>query len=103
MVVPVFAIAATVVATAMGQVVYKLFFVRRQIRFLAFTGITFLVAQGCCYVALRDLEIGVVYMSTALTHLVIIWASHHVFREKITRDHVLALSLIVCGVVVYAW
>ena len=100
---PWLALAAVLVATASGQLLYKLYFVReRDVRCVVAAIGLFLAAPVCSYLALHGgLTLGMVYMSTALTHLMVGGMSRAVLREPLTRHHAAALVLIAGGLVLY--
>lgn len=98
------ALIMVLVGTSLGQLNYKLFFVRNKnwtnlILAMAF----FCTVPFCAYFALKQLTVGLVYMSTALTQLIVLGLSHYVLKEKLTRNHAVALVLIISGIVLYAW
>ncbi len=99
------ALALSLVATAAGQVLYKGFFAAagkpRRWLWIAGAIACFLAAPVGSYLALLKLRIGMVYMSAALTHIMVVGASRALLREPLTRHHVIALVLIVSGVVLY--
>lgn len=96
------ALGGTVGATALGQMAYKLYFARRALPVLAAAVLLFLTATACTYLALKGLSIGMVYMSTAVSQLLVAGLARLVLKETLTRDHGVALALIVAGVVLYA-
>jgi drug/metabolite transporter (DMT)-like permease len=96
-------LALALTGTAFGQLSYKLYFVRgRSPRMLVAALGLFVLAQVGFFVALTHLEVGVVYMSTGLVHLLVITLSRVVLKEHITRDHLVAVALIAAGLVIYA-
>ena len=96
-------LAFSVLATATAQLFYKLFFVRgRQWATLTVSLTLFALAQVGFLVALTTIEVGVVYMSFGASQAVVLVLSHHVLRERLTRDHVIAVLLIAGGLVLYA-
>lgn len=95
------ALGAAVAGTAFGQVAYKLHFRRRGPLALPVAAVLFVGASACAYLALRTLPLGTVYMSTALTQLLVAALARPVLGERLTRDHAVALALIVSGVVLY--
>ena len=44
---------------------------------------------------------GVVYMSTGMTHVLVLYLSGSVLGEKLTPDHAISVALIVTGVATY--
>lgn len=101
------ALAGALLSTALAQVSYKAYFGRggdatRRPLLLALAVGLFVSAALCSYLALRGLTLGVVYMSTALTHVMVAGLSWKLLGEKLTRDHGVGLALIAAGIVVYA-
>lgn len=95
-------LAAALTSVAFGQLNFKLYAVKSSYVNLAIAIVLFAAAQVGFFVALMDLRIGVVYMSTALTQGLVLLLSHYVLRETISRHHGIALLLIVIGIVLYA-
>ena len=96
------ALAGALCATALAQLFYKLYFrSHRKVHLVLSVG-CFLSASLCAYGALKGLTIGMVYMSTALTQLLVIGLAHFVLGERLSRDHGIAMALIVSGIVIYA-
>ncbi|MBI5136223.1 MAG: EamA family transporter [Nitrospirae bacterium] len=96
------ALAGALFATAQAQLSYKLYFRARRRVHLAVAIACFVGASVCAYLALKSLSIGMVYMSTALTQLMVVGLAHRVLGEPFTRDHGIAMVLIVVGILVYA-
>jgi drug/metabolite transporter (DMT)-like permease len=97
------ALGGALLSTAFAQLAYKLHFVRSAgWLWLGTALVLFVGASGFAYLALKSLTIGMVYMSTALTQLLVAGLSRWVLREPIGADHAVALGLIVTGIVVYA-
>ena len=95
-------LAAALVCTAFGQLCFKLVFARERRSYGAIALALFVAAQICFFLSLRVLPVGVVYMSTGITHALVLGLSHFVLGERITRDHWLASAMIVGGIVLYA-
>lgn len=96
------ALAAALLCTAFGQVFYKMFFTAKRRRYLAIAILTFVMIPPLSYLALRNLTIGLVYMSTALTQVMVLVMSRYMLKETITRQHMLASALLVVGIILYA-
>ncbi len=98
------ALILALVCTAFGQLNYKLFFVRGKCWTNLILAVAFFCTIPiCAYFALKQLAVGLVYMCTALTQLMILGLSHYVLKEKFTGNHAMALVLIISGIVLYAW
>lgn len=96
-------LATALLCTALAQLSYKLYFTAgRRLALLYRALILFGIAQVGFFVALTRLDIGVVYMSTGFVQVLVLLFSRFVLREDVTRDHVIAVGLIVGGLIVYA-
>jgi len=96
------ALLGSLCVTALAQLMYKLYFKARHKPYLAVSITCFVIAASCSYLALRELEIGIVYMSTALTQLMVVGMAYRVLGEPITRDHGIGMAFIISGIVLYA-
>jgi drug/metabolite transporter (DMT)-like permease len=96
------ALAGALLSTAQAQLSYKLYFREKRRTHLVVAIACFVGASVCSYFALRSLTIGMVYMSTAFTQVLVVGLAHWVLGEPFTRDHGVAMALIVLGIVVYA-
>jgi drug/metabolite transporter (DMT)-like permease len=105
------ALAAALISTALAQVAYKRHFQRPAGGAgpvgpwgpgVAVAVVLFLGATVFAYLALRALPLGTVYMSTALTQVLVSILSWWVLDERLTGDHQVAMAFIVLGIVVYA-
>ncbi len=95
------ALAGALVVTALAQLFYKLYFRTHRKMILLLSIGCFVCASLFAYVALKGLTIGMVYMSTALTQVLVIGLAHFVLGERLSRDHGVAMLLIVSGIVIY--
>lgn len=92
-----------VTSTALAQVSYKRYFSSDRTRVLLVAALgLFALAQVGFFAALTRLDVGVVYMSTGITHVLVIGLSRFVLRERVTRHHLIAVALIAGGLVLYA-
>lgn len=95
------ALGAALVATSLGQVIFKLFFKTRNRLHLAAALFFFMAAPVGSYFALKEISIGVVYMSAGIIHVLVLLMSRYILQEKLTRDHTIAMLLIVSGLIIY--
>ncbi|HEU4429460.1 MAG TPA: EamA family transporter [Myxococcota bacterium] len=96
------ALGVGLLAAAAGQVVFKQWSQRHSHALLAGAIGLFALGQGGFFVALMGLDVGLVYMSTALSQLLVMGLSRAVFSERLDRDHAIGIGLIVAGIVLYA-
>lgn len=94
-------LCGVVLATAFGHFFYKLYFLRRRVSLVVAAMSTFLLAPVFSYLALHSLGIGLVYMSTAMSLVVVILLSRFALNERISGRQVIAMLLIVGGVACY--
>ena len=96
-------LAAGLICTAFAQYSYKSYYVRSRSRPILLRAlILFAVAQVGFFVALTGLEVGVVYMSTGVIHVLVLALSKFGLRENVNRNHLVAVALIVGGLLLYA-
>jgi multidrug transporter EmrE-like cation transporter len=94
-------LAVALLATAIGQLVYKHASLHRSRRgTIAAAGI-FCVAPVAAFLALRQLSIATVYVSTALSQIIVVVMSLKVFHEKYSGQQWAGLVLILVGVVIF--
>lgn len=96
-----FFLGCAIVFTAAAQTLYKLFAENRKLPFLISTIALFVATPIMSYLALRELSLGVVYMSTGLTYILVLMSSRFVLRESVEKRQIFAVALIVAGVGVF--
>lgn len=94
---------AALLATAAGQLTYKLYYLRKARWLLAATAGLFLLAPFFSYLAQRELSLDVVYMATALTIVMVMLGSVLWLGEKLQRRHIWGAILIISGILLYNW
>jgi drug/metabolite transporter (DMT)-like permease len=95
------ALGTSFTTTACGQTAYKLFSTTHRRLFLGLALGLFIAAQLANYIALHRLSIGTVYIGTGITHVLVLGLSRLVLGEKLTRDHIIAVIMIVSGLALY--
>ncbi|NOH04648.1 MAG: EamA family transporter [Chloroflexi bacterium] len=96
------ALLVSYIVTALGQVIYKLFaHTRNKWHFLGAVAF-FIIAPFTSYIALKRIEVGMVFIGAAFSQILIMLMSHYILRERITRDHLIATAFILLGLVMYA-
>lgn len=95
-------LAGALTATALAQLCYKVYFVRRKRIYIGAAIALFVMVPPLAYLALTHLGVGIVYMSTALTQILVLVLSRFVLKERIGYSHAAAMALIVAGVVLYS-
>ena len=91
----------TVLGTALGQLFFRMRYVRARRSFLWLAFACFALAPPFTYLALLNLPVAVVYMSASAANVLVLVLSSQVLRETITSRHKLAASLIVLGIIVF--
>lgn len=94
-------LAATVLATAGGQIAYKLYVERRSRLLLGVTIMCFVAVPFLSYGALRGVALDVVYMATSLTVVLVTGFSVALLGERLAPVQWLGSLLVVVGVIVY--
>lgn len=95
------ALGAAILTTTAGQGFYKAYHFHRRSLFLVLAVGFFIITPLFAFLALRGLGIDTVYMSTALTHVLILLVAHHCFSEVISRTRWVGVSLVLLGLVVF--
>jgi multidrug transporter EmrE-like cation transporter len=88
-------------ATALGQLLYKDASLRRSRLRLMVAIAWFGVAPVAAYLALRSLPLATVYVSTAISQMIVVFGSMIAFGERYRPRQWLGLGLIVAGVIVF--
>lgn len=96
-----FWLALALVATALGQLLYKDASVRRSRTRLFGAIACFCAAPVAAYLALRSLSLATVYVSTAISQLIVVFGSMISFGERYGPRQWLGLTFIVAGVIVF--
>lgn len=91
----------TLLSTAVGQLLFRMYYVRKKKIYLAAALGTFLAVPLLSYLALVNLTLAFVYMSTALIHVLVLIMSHMFLKEHLTRKQYISMSLIVVGIIVF--
>ena len=80
---------------------FKLYYLKSALVYVIFAVILFSVIPLMTYLALRDLKLSFVYMSTGLTYVLIMVFSKYVLHEHIEKRHIQAIFLIISGILVF--
>ena len=96
-----FWLALALLATALGQLLYKWSALRHS-RILVCAAIAcFCIAPIASYLALRSMSLATVYVSTAISQLVVVFGSMISFGERYGFRQWFGLALILAGVIVF--
>jgi drug/metabolite transporter (DMT)-like permease len=96
------ALSISYIVTAFGQVIYKLYAHSRNVSHLIASVAFFVIAPFTSYIALQRLSAGTVFIGAATSQVLILIMSHYMLREKISRDHLISMGLILVGLGMYA-
>lgn len=94
-------LALALAATATGQLAFKSASTRGSRWLLLLAIATFGIAPPASYMALRGLSLATVYVSTAISQLVVVLVSIALFGERYVLRQWLALALILVGIAVF--
>jgi drug/metabolite transporter (DMT)-like permease len=94
-------LAFALLATSVGQMLFRMYYVSTQKIYLAAALGTFVAVPLFSYLALLNLTLAFVYMSTALTHVMVLVLSHLFLKEHLTRKQYISMALIVAGIVTF--
>ena len=96
-------LALALLSTAGAQVSFKIYVSKTRAKCHITAALSmFVLAQIGFFFALTELDVGLVYMSTGLTHVTVLLLSYFVLEEPITRHHWMAVALICGGLGLYA-
>ena len=96
------ALVAGLLFTAAGQVCFKHYYTsRRRMDLLAAVALFGLVPV-VNFLALRGIAFGLVYMSTAVTQVLVLFMCWVFLGEKLQRSTLPGVVLILAGIIVYA-
>ena len=88
-------------STAVGQLLFKMYYVRMNKKYFAAAMGTFLAVPLFSYLALLNLTLAFVYMSTALIHVMVLVMSHIFLHEHLAKKQYISMSFIVIGIIVF--
>lgn len=91
----------TLLLTAVGQLLFRMYYVRKKKIYLATALGAFLAVPFLSYLALLNLSLAFVYMSTALIHVLVLIMSHIFLKEHLIPKQYISMSLIVVGIIVF--
>jgi multidrug transporter EmrE-like cation transporter len=94
---------AALLATAAGQLTYKLYYQRKAKWLLGATAGLFLLAPFFSYLSQRELSLDVVYMATSLTIVMVMAGSVLWLGETLQRRHLWGAGFIIGGILLYNW
>lgn len=95
------ALIFALVLTATGQILFRMHYQRTGHLYLVAAVGTFATVPLLIYLALLNLTLALVYMSTALVHVLVLVMSRFVLGEQLANRHYLAILLITCGIIVF--
>jgi EamA-like transporter family. len=88
-------------ATAVAQVYYKKYSLKNDRGNLYITILLFGVVPPLTYLAIKGLGLGVVYISTSITYVLVALAGWRMFGEVPTPRRIAAMAFILTGILVY--
>ncbi len=94
-------LAIALFATATGQLLFKMYYVRARRVFLFSALGTFIIVPAFSYLALLNLSLAAVYMSTAFTNVLVLVMSRIFLDEIIAKRHMIAMAFIVAGIFIF--
>ena len=95
------ALVASLTCTAAGMVTFKQYYRSGKRSDLVWAIVLFAGVPITTFFALRGLSLGFVYMSTAVTQVLVLAMSHFFLGERIPRRALPAIGLILVGIVIY--
>ena len=96
-----FFLSCAIVFTALAQTSFKLYHQKSAVIYVVIAIILFSITPLMTYLALRELSLSFVYMSTGFTYVLIMLLAKFVLNEVIEKQHIHAVILIISGVLVF--
>jgi len=92
-----------VVLTALGHVLYKRYAITGNKSFLILTAMAFVLIPVASYFALKTLTIAQVYLCAAMVPILTTLGAKFYIKESITKHHLIGLTLITSGTIIYLY
>ncbi|WP_242165848.1 EamA family transporter [Lysobacter sp. M15] len=96
-----FSLLGALGATAAAQISYKKYSMEHGRRTLCLTIVLFGIAPPLTYLAVKGFGVGTVYMSTAITYVLVALAGWRMFGEKPTHRRIVGMGFVLVGILVY--
>jgi drug/metabolite transporter (DMT)-like permease len=87
--------------TAVGQLLFRMYYVRTNKIYIVTALGMFVAVPVFSYLALLNLTLAFVYMSTALTHVLVLIMSHIFLKEQLAKKQYVSMSLIIAGIIIF--
>ncbi len=97
-----FCLFVAVTSTALGQFFYKKYMISLNKQYYLLAIFLFLITPLCSFIALKNIAIDMVYISTSLTILFVIVLSRIFLKEQVGKRRYVGIGFILLGVVLYA-
>lgn len=92
---------AAVLTTALGQFFYKKFALNKKKIYLIISVSLFAMVPLFNFIALKEISIDIVYMSTSLTIILVIFLSKVFLNEKVDIKLYSGVLIILLGIIIY--
>jgi len=92
---------AAVLTTALGQFFYKKFALNKKKIYLIISVSLFAIVPLFNFIALKEISIDIVYMSTSLTIILVIFLSKVFLNEKVDIKLYSGVLIILLGIIIY--
>ena len=89
-------------ATSVGQVMYKAYSSNKKGYMLVITVTMFVATTPFSYMALRELTIDLVYIATSLNSILVLTMSSVFLKEIVSREQYIGALVTTLGVAIYA-
>lgn len=96
-------LALAILATACAQIAFKHHHVSGRKSSLLLALAMFAGIPPLTYLAIRGLGVGRVYVFTSLSYALVVFLGREFFDEKVSREQLHGLALIVLGCMLYAF
>lgn len=90
------------VTTAISQFFLKLYHVKQNRLYILMAICLFSITPVFTFTALRELSLSTVYVSTAITQVMVLFLAKQFLNEKISTNQIKGVALILFGIVIFA-
>ena len=97
-----FFLAGGILVNAFCQVLLKTYHSKKVFIFLPVSIFLFCMIPVMSFFALKTLSLSVVYISTCVTHILVILLAKSILSESITQKQLYGISMIVLGIATFA-
>lgn len=97
----IFGLVVSIFCTSVGNILYKVYAIRRMPFLLVFALICFIITPFTTRLALRGLSLDIVYMSASVSLIFVVYLSNKLIKEKIGLMQYIGIFILLIGIIIY--